>query len=63
MPPTKRVLRSGFDRIPYMQWCEVDCEGEVSRALICNLSMLGAYLHHEAPPAVAVSEELLTYQP
>jgi hypothetical protein len=46
-----RRQRSGFDRVPFAGVCEVAQGGAHQRALLCNLSILGAYLHTESPPA------------
>src|SRR6186713_1229375 len=45
-----RRQQSGFDRIPLAQSCEVEHDGERHRALVCNLSILGAYVHTPSPP-------------
>jgi len=45
-----RRQRSGFDRVPFAQICDVDHEGVRQRALLCNLSILGAYVHTPTPP-------------
>lgn len=46
-----RRQRSGFDRVPFAGVCEVVQAGAHQRALLCNLSILGVYLHTESPPA------------
>jgi Tfp pilus assembly protein PilZ len=38
------VPRTGFTRIPYVQPCRLQVEGASVRAVICNLSVLGAYV-------------------
>jgi Tfp pilus assembly protein PilZ len=46
-----RRQRSGFDRVPYVGVCDVAQDGAHERGLLCNLSILGAYVHTERPPA------------
>ena len=38
-----RQQPSGFHRVPFAQACDFDSGGFRTRALICNLSALGAY--------------------
>lgn len=45
-----RRPRSGFDRVPFVQVCDFAFADVRRRALLCNLSILGAYVHVEAPP-------------
>jgi len=42
-----RQPRSGFTRIPYVQQCALRVEDREIEALLCNLSLLGAFLHAE----------------
>lgn len=42
-----RQPRSGFTRIPYVQQCVVRVEEREIEALLCNLSLLGVFLHAE----------------
>jgi len=46
-----RRQTNGFDRVPYAGVCDFACDGMRRRAILCNLSILGAYLHTESPPA------------
>jgi len=48
-----RQPRSGLTRIPYVQACDVTIGGEARAGLVCNLSVLGVFLHLEPPPEVA----------
>ena len=45
-----RQPRSGFTRIPYVQTCSVHAGGSETTGLICNLSLLGVYVHVEPIP-------------
>ena len=45
-----RQPRSGFTRIPCVQACTLEVGGRAGEAMLCNLSLLGAYLHFEPPP-------------
>jgi hypothetical protein len=45
-----RQPRSGFTRIPYVQSCTVLLDGRTDTGLICNLSLLGVYLHLDPIP-------------
>lgn len=45
-----RRQRSGFDRVPFVQVCDVEHNGSSHRALLCNLSILGAYVYTPTPP-------------
>ena len=45
-----RLPRSGFDRVPFIRACTLEADGFESTAMICNLSILGVYLHLESPP-------------
>jgi hypothetical protein len=54
-----RRQRSGFDRVPFAGACDVVQGGRQQKALICNLSILGAYLHTETPPPRNSEVELL----
>lgn len=45
-----RQPRSGFTRIPCVQACRMVVDGREGEAMLCNLSLLGAYLHFEPPP-------------
>ncbi|MGE0640538.1 MAG: PilZ domain-containing protein [Thermoanaerobaculia bacterium] len=56
-----RLPRSGFDRVPFTQVCEFATDGTRARALICNLSILGAYVHIETPPTTD-SRVMLTFR-
>ena len=44
-----RQPTSGFTRIPYVQVCQLEVHGAARRALLCNLSILGAYVHLQTP--------------
>lgn len=45
-----RQPRSGFTRIPFVADCTVEIHGVPFHGLICNLSVLGAYLHLDPMP-------------
>lgn len=45
-----RPVRSGFSRVPFMQGCTVGASGDEHPGLICNLSLLGAYVHVDPLP-------------
>lgn len=47
-----RQQLSGFHRVPFAQACDFDYRDFRTRALICNLSALGAYVHIYNPPPV-----------
>lgn len=47
-----RQPRSGFTRIPFVQSCRVKCDGRVQSGLVCNVSVLGAFLHLEPLPPI-----------
>lgn len=47
-----RQPRSGFTRIPYVQRCSVRVGGAQVAGLVCNISVLGLYLHLEKLPEV-----------
>ncbi len=40
-----RQPRSGFNRVPFVQSCTLAWEGVESASLVCNLSILGVYIH------------------
>lgn len=42
-----RQPHSGFTRIPYVQSCEISSADGSRSGLLCNLSLLGAFLHAE----------------
>lgn len=44
-----RQPHSGFNRVPFVQDCVVTWDGLESACLVCNISILGVYLHIEAP--------------
>jgi len=46
-----RQPRSGFTRIPCVQACHLEVDGRVGEGMLCNLSLLGAYLNFEPLPA------------
>lgn len=46
-----RQPRSGFTRIPYVQSCRVRLPGQERPGLVCNVSVLGVYLHCDPRPA------------
>lgn len=48
-PTVYRQPRSGFNRVPFVQSCTVAWDGVETNCLVCNLSILGVYLHLEAP--------------
>lgn len=56
-----RRQQSGFDRVPFVQVCDFEGGGSRRRALLCNLSVLGAYVHLEDPPE-AGSEVTLSFR-
>jgi Tfp pilus assembly protein PilZ len=56
-----RRQQSGFDRVPFVQICDFEGGGSRRRALLCNLSVLGAYVHMVNPPA-AGSEVTLSFR-
>ncbi len=44
-----RQPHSGFNRVPFVQSCAVTWDGLETTCLVCNISILGVYLHLEAP--------------
>lgn len=44
-----RQPRSGFNRVPFVQSCTVTWDGLETACLVCNISILGVFLHLEAP--------------
>lgn len=44
-----RQPHSGFNRVPFVQACTVEWDGVEVACLTCNLSILGLYVHLEAP--------------
>jgi len=44
-----RQPHSGFNRVPFVRKCTLAWDGLETACLICNLSILGAYVHLEAP--------------
>ncbi len=50
--------RSGFTRIPYVQTCQVEVDGQERAGLICNVSVLGVYLQVEPLPAAGTEMTL-----
>ena len=44
-----RQPRSGFTRIPYVQSCALEVDGQRRDGMLCNLSLLGAYVHVDPP--------------
>lgn len=44
-----RQPHSGFSRVPFVQSCTVTWDGLETECLVCNISMLGVYLHLAAP--------------
>ncbi|MEO8276621.1 MAG: PilZ domain-containing protein [Thermoanaerobaculia bacterium] len=57
--PTFREPHSGFNRVPFIQTCTIDLSGVLSSGLICNLSILGVYLHLEVPLEVGREVNLI----
>lgn len=53
-----RQPRSGFTRIPYVQSCSVRLDGQERTGLLCNVSVLGVYLHLEPRPDVGTALEI-----
>lgn len=53
-----RQPRSGFTRIPYVQTCRVTVDGEERSGLLCNISVLGVYLHLEPRPEIGTGLEI-----
>jgi hypothetical protein len=53
-----RQPRSGFTRIPYVQNCRVRVDGQERTGLLCNVSVLGVYLHLEPRPDVGTAVEI-----
>lgn len=47
-----RPVRSGFPRVPYIQGCTVGCADAEHAGMICNLSLLGAYVHIDPLPVL-----------
>lgn len=45
-----RHPHSGFVRVPFVQTCVVTARGRAERGMVCNLSMLGVYVHLENRP-------------
>lgn len=45
-----RRPHSGFVRVPFVQSCVVSAHGRQERGMVCNLSMLGVYVHLENRP-------------
>ena len=43
-----RQPHSGFSRVPFVQACTLSWDGLETTGLICNLSILGLYVHTEA---------------
>jgi len=56
-----RQPRSGFTRIPYVQSCRVELDGEERTGLVCNVSVLGCYLQVDPLPEVG-REMTLAFQ-
>jgi Tfp pilus assembly protein PilZ len=56
-----RRQQSGFDRVPFVQICDFEGGGARRRVLLCNLSVLGAYVHLENPPETG-SEVTLSFR-
>lgn len=50
-----RQPRSGFTRIPCVQACQVTSGGRARAGMLCNLSVLGVYLHLEELPEIGDS--------
>jgi len=50
-----RQPRSGFTRIPFVQSCRVRIDGREQEGLVCNVSVLGAFLHLEPLPAIGAT--------
>lgn len=46
-----RQPHSGFNRVPFVQSCTLVVDGLQTTCLICNLSILGVYLHLDVPLA------------
>ncbi len=44
-----RQPHSGFNRVPFVQTCTIEWDGVRTSCMVCNLSILGVYLHLEAP--------------
>jgi Tfp pilus assembly protein PilZ len=45
-----RRPHSGFVRVPFVQTCTITVRGRAERGMVCNLSMLGVYVHLEHRP-------------
>lgn len=45
-----RAPATGFLRVPFVQRCEIEVDGERRPGLTCNLSLLGLYVHLAEPP-------------
>lgn len=45
-----RRPHSGFVRVPFVQTCVVTVRGRQEQGMVCNLSMLGVYIHLENRP-------------
>ena len=48
-----RAPATGFLRVPFVQRCEIEVDGERRPGLTCNLSLLGLYVHLAEPPEAA----------
>jgi len=48
----ERPARSGFARVPFVRPCAVVSDGAEHAGLVCNLSLLGAYVHLDPMPAL-----------
>lgn len=46
-----RQPHSGFNRVPFVQKCTLTWDGLETPCLVCNISILGVYVHLEAPLA------------
>ena len=61
-----RQPRSGFTRIPYVQSCALEVDGQRRDGMLCNLSLLGAYVHVDPPlepgtPLPEITRRMATY--
>jgi len=53
-----RQPRSGFTRVPFIQTCRLRSGEDDLRAMVCNLSLLGLFVHLETPPEVGTECEV-----
>jgi len=53
-----RQPRSGFTRVPFAQTCRLRFGADEARAQVCNVSLLGLFLHLELPPPAGTECDL-----